>query len=410
MKRPESDRKKLAWRLALIAGFIVELVMIAVSVVSISRDSYEFSYGQTMAYIAIAIWIYIAYLKQRHADVSKFVVDEKIKTHAIIENLKEAVLVIDGRSVVMLYNSRAARMLGIQDVEWIGKDLAGKVDDAVRQSLESGFEGEIEGSILSGGGRFRLQIISLGGSEESAFRLIFLRKVVSSPMAAGHSGVCTNAGRVAHLIAEMQSTLAGVSGGADKESAVARARLLARASIARVELEGQDAKEKIGQKVLSGVLERRLIPVVDLIKPAVEEISGAAALAGVSVEFPYASVADLKAAGDGTLLALAIRQVLFNAVLEAIPGGKVVIRAGEMGSNVGIAVLDSGASIAPDAIGELYALDYVGARTGSNDPARVHGSGYYLARGIVEAHGGTVTVESPSEGGVRVVIMLQGAS
>ena len=75
-------KKKRLWQCLLVMGLICELAMISIFTVSMIKGFYRTSVWQSILFLAIGIWIYIAYLKQRHMDVSKFAVDEKIKTHA----------------------------------------------------------------------------------------------------------------------------------------------------------------------------------------------------------------------------------------------------------------------------------------------------------------------------------------
>jgi PAS domain S-box-containing protein len=90
-----------------------------------------------------------------------------------------------------------------------------------------------------------------------------------------------------------------------------------------------------------------------------------------------------------------ILQVLVNLVGNAVkftePGGVVTIVAAMRGDDVVLTVTDTGPGIPPEHVQHLFELYWHVRRT-----ARERGSGYGLAiaKGIVEAHGGRVWVES----------------
>lgn len=95
-----------------------------------------------------------------------------------------------------------------------------------------------------------------------------------------------------------------------------------------------------------------------------------------------------------------ILQVLANLVDNALkftsPGGRVEVRARGGAREVEVVVTDTGPGIPPDEVPHLFDLYWHARRAG-----RAEGSGYGLsiARGIVEAHGGRIWVESvPGEG------------
>ena len=405
-------RNKLIWRMVLLTGLAVELIMIAVSVISIAGDEYHFSFWQTIAFVAISIWIYIAYLKQRAIDISKSVVDEKIKTHALIENLRDGIMVLDEENRVLVLNSKAATVLGVPEVDCLGRDILGEFDDVVREALRTGREGEVEGVAVAGGKKVRLQMIRLQtGSEQGECRLVYVR-------AAGETATTEHvpapavgrAAGTARVVTCMTDELLGILATAKPADgrAVAMTKLILRGMAETVELEGLAARNLIRTKSMAGTLTRTVLPVSRLWADLAGALGTVETAAGVKLEFPDVACDRIKVNGDAVLLAAAMKQVLCNALQESIPGGRLVVKVGEMGSAVGVMVLDSGASVAKESAERLYNETYAGLPGMNGATVRAEGTGYYLARGIVEAHGGTMTAESPAEGGLRVMMMLPG--
>jgi two-component system sensor histidine kinase BaeS len=101
-----------------------------------------------------------------------------------------------------------------------------------------------------------------------------------------------------------------------------------------------------------------------------------------------------------------IREVLSNLVSNALryapPGSAVEIEASSDEQRVVLTVMDSGPGIPPDV------LPHVFERFAKSEDSRGSGLGLAIARGLVEAHGGTISVESGSTGTtMRVELPLE---
>ena len=109
--------------------------------------------------------------------------------------------------------------------------------------------------------------------------------------------------------------------------------------------------------------------------------------------------------GDTRRLGQAIGNVLGNALLYTEQGGQVLLRADGDPQEARILVSDNGRGIAPVEQARVFDRFHrtVDARPG--DAAAV-GLGLPLARQFVEAHGGTVALESQPDEGTTVTILL----
>ena len=96
-------------------------------------------------------------------------------------------------------------------------------------------------------------------------------------------------------------------------------------------------------------------------------------------------------------------QVVFNLVLNAIDatdkGGRIEVSATYAGGTLRLTVDDDGAGIAPEHLARLFRPYFTTKRHGT-------GLGLFVIRRIVEAHGGTVTVESTVGRGTTFAVAL----
>ncbi|MBZ0302223.1 MAG: HAMP domain-containing protein [Anaerolineae bacterium] len=107
-----------------------------------------------------------------------------------------------------------------------------------------------------------------------------------------------------------------------------------------------------------------------------------------------------------------IQRVLYNLLSNAIrhtpAGGEVLLEAEVAGSGVRVTVRDSGEGIASEDLPHIFERFYRGerARTRDKDGERGAGLGLAIARGLIEAHRGTIEVDSQPGHGARFVFTL----
>jgi PAS domain S-box-containing protein len=160
-------------------------------------------------------------------------------------------------------------------------------------------------------------------------------------------------------------------------------------------------------RIVAGKVDLDLRPVhpVTLIDAVVDSMRPAAVAKGVRLE----TSVDLRAgpvAGDPERL----QQVLWNLVANAIKftgrDGRVDIRLARTAPTVTIEVRDTGEGISAEMLPHIFER----FRQGESGRTRRHGGlgiGLALVKHLVEAHGGTVTAESPGRGGgTRVTVTL----
>lgn len=152
------------------------------------------------------------------------------------------------------------------------------------------------------------------------------------------------------------------------------------------------------------------VDVGTLLDSAVQAVS--ATRAGRDVRLAVEVAADLPPIdGDAEQLARVLANVLGNAVKFTPDGGSVSVRARRAGASAEIEVADTGVGI-PKAEQEHLFERFFRASTARAAAIQGTGLGLSIVKSIIEAHGGTVAVESDAGAGttVRLAVPLFAAS
>jgi two-component system sensor histidine kinase BaeS len=151
-------------------------------------------------------------------------------------------------------------------------------------------------------------------------------------------------------------------------------------------------------------LDRVPVDVPLLVELETRALAPSAGAAGV--ELAVGAIAPgLALLGDRQRLGQVLRNVLTNAIRHTRPGARVELRALAQGDRVAIEIEDHGSGIAAAHLAHLGERFY--RPDGSRDRRTGgRGLGLAIARGIVEAHGGTLAIHSQLGVGTRVTIAI----
>ena len=149
-------------------------------------------------------------------------------------------------------------------------------------------------------------------------------------------------------------------------------------------------------------VERRTEQVAPIVRSALAMVSPQAQQRGVAIS----SVIDSNVPavhGDAARLIQVLTNLLGNSLKYTERGGSVTVSASAQGDDVQITVRDTGSGIPADQLPRVFERYYTRKRGASKSGS---GLGLSIARGIVEAHGGRIWVDSTLGEGTTFFIAL----
>jgi signal transduction histidine kinase len=161
-------------------------------------------------------------------------------------------------------------------------------------------------------------------------------------------------------------------------------------------------------------LARERMPIDDLLSDALESVQSQANLCGVQVTGTIDGPLPLICV-DTRQMHRVLTNLLHNALRHTETGDAILLRATRAQTSdadgVRVEIVDTGSGISREDLPHIFERTYRGessrsrfsAERGSNQGGTGAGLGLTIARGIVEAHGGTLEAASPLEGDVKAL-------
>lgn len=177
----------------------------------------------------------------------------------------------------------------------------------------------------------------------------------------------------------------------------------------------QQQTENLGQlvedlfevaRLESGTLDLRLaaVPIRELVEETVDSVRAQADGQGIELAVS-ADPALPPLALDAPRMQRALLNLLQNALQHTPAGGRIEVLAQQRHEHVQLSVTDTGEGVAAEDQERIFERFYRGEQSRSRESGGA-GLGLAIARGIVEAHHGTIHVESVSGHGARFVVTL----
>ena len=100
-----------------------------------------------------------------------------------------------------------------------------------------------------------------------------------------------------------------------------------------------------------------------------------------------------------------LNNLIGNALRHTLAGGRVEVRAWRTGLGVEVSISDTGEGIRDEDLPHIFEGFYRGEKSRSRSTGGA-GLGLAISKGIVQAHGGEITVESKVGEGSRFIFTL----
>ncbi len=391
---------------------------------------------QLVLLLAAMVVIYLLYLKKEKEQVEDRVVGEKFRTGALLDALPLPAMMLDGEGTVLAANPRAARALGVDELELAGAAVGEAVGGDLGRRLAEGAAGSFVAAAREGR-QLRCTASPVGGAAGALpARLIVLepqgaqadsgaqaRPAASAPTApaaptaaAAPAQVAPACGRymadVAPLLERTANHLAMLSVAARASSPHEATRAAQLGGVAlrlaqaarRIRLAREI--ELLAAGALAGSLRPEEFDYSAMVRDAIEKVEALFNAAGVelAVEAPEAA---LPVRADRSRMELVLRDLLEVALAMTSEGGRVTVRAVVGSGEAEVSVTDTGCGMRRDELEAVFSADgkppvqeaYTG---GVRD-------GLQVAREIIEASGGQLWAESAPGRGTRFSLRIPGA-
>ncbi len=337
---------------------------------------------------------------------------EKAQMDVILQHMADGILLVDEHRRIVLVNPAAERMLGVSQHEALGRDHLEithhfDLDERLARVLATGQPESLEirrarpqGQILEA----RLAL-AMSGGERSV--LVMLRDITRARQLEQ-----MRTEFVSNVTHELRTPLTSIQGFAETllEGALDEPET-ARHFVEIMQRESRHLAALIDElldlsRVESGKFRMRRQPTAPqkLIAETVSRLAQKAERAGIQLMTEVPESLPLVSADPDRLIQV-LRNLVENAIKYTPAGGRVTLSARHEGGRVLIAVSDTGVGIPRADLGRIFERFYRvdKARTRSTGGT---GLGLAIAKHIVEAHGGTIAVESEVGKGSTFTVAL----
>lgn len=322
---------------------------------------------------------------------------ERGKLAAVLVNMSDAILIVDGDGKVRLLNPAAMLLFNVEEAQALGASLVTVVRNHQFVELwrKCILSGEPQTAVFEIGPEQRFiqaAAASLAPTIPDETLLVLHDLTRVRRLETVRRDFVSN---VSH---ELRTPLASLKALAETlQEGALEDPPAARRFLQQMENEIDNLTQMVREllelsRIESGrvPLERKWIAASDLVTPAVERMKLQAERAGLTLSLDCP--ADLPQVWvDRERIEQVLVNLLHNAIKFTPPGGTVQVQLGVENGRLLIAVRDSGVGIPPDALERIFERFYKAdkARSGGGT-----GLGLSIARHLIEAHGGRIWAES----------------
>lgn len=388
------SRRRIEPKIVLVVFLVLELVVIGLLFYSVflqvTMDEPPQNLVPWLATVAAVLGlVYFGYVEVRARKFSQHLIDEKLKTHSLLESMPTGVVILDSRQKILAINPKGAEVLGVGLEDVIERDFCSLVDEQTGNFLRSGSGGRIQALDPSGAKKYKLNITQL----KNGGQLIMVDELREG---AGTSpSVLQKVTRTLPMLMMRLWESIGkldVPQDPDRRRAFASVIVLVRKALNLFE---ESTQPRVGAKVKTDLK--------DAAKRLTERYASLCQAKSLQVEVTINGDTTVRA--DREMLSRTMDEIFFNALAYTKEGGKVQLTIEGGATDVQVQVRDTGVGMAMEDISQAFEMGYSGRR---QLPETEGGRGYglYYAKQVIDQHGGTIFVESKPDVGTRVTFTV----
>jgi two-component system sensor kinase FixL len=336
---------------------------------------------------------------------------------AVIESAVDAIVVIDTQGRIEAFNPAAERLFGYTEYELLGQNVTVLMPSPYREEHDTylarylatgqrkiiGLGREVVG-LRRDGTTFPLHLsvgeMNVNGERRFTGILHDLSARTEMERQLREQTALARLGEMAAVVAhEVKNPLAGIRGAVQiiggRLPAESTERVVVGEIVSRI-----DALSDLMKDLLIFARppkpQPQLVDVVELVRATVAMLKQDPAAREVLVEVDGSASPTM---ADANLMQIVFHNLLVNGAQAMQGQGVIHVSIRQDGASCLIAFADTGPGIPPDVREQVFAPFFTTKSRGS-------GLGLPTSRRLVEAHGGTIRVECPPDGGTTVVVSL----
>lgn len=344
--------------------------------------------------------------------------EEKSRLEAILGNMAEGVILVDAHKRIELMNAAAEAMFGLEATDALGRD---HLEVTHHFDLDQRLE-----TVLRTG---QPELIEVKRARPDQHQVLECRLALAGPLGAEHPGVLMvlrditrfrileqmRTEFVSNVTHELRTPLTSVRGFAETllEGALDDPQT-ARHFVGIIKRESEHLGRLIEDildlsRIESGKWKMRCEPILlpALIHDTVGRLQQRAEAAGVTLQIAVPE--HLRPIpGDRDRLAQVFINLVDNAIKYTPPNGTITVSAEDAGAALRIKVADTGAGMPRSDLSRIFERFYRVDKARSRQTGGT-GLGLSIVKHIIDAHGGTIGVESEVGQGTTFTLMLPGS-
>lgn len=334
---------------------------------------------------------------------------------AILDGLPHGILIQDVDGRVMTMNGAARDLLGVygdsKEAQQL-KSWAAQVSNKLGQEIAPGiFTIDETTQMRINHKMLHVQAASLVTMADKLMGTVLVLRDVTDKSVSGtrHKAMLNELAQDAHVSASLRVQMADTNlhstGVPDTMDDLAREIAQDSRAMQRMISEYHDLT-----LLRKNELREQAINVGDLMLALVDDWRSLALAAGIDLEISLPED-DVYVLGDEKRLRMALGNLIDNSLKYAAPGAQVFVQAYPIveESHLEFLVEDTGVGISPDELPHVFTRFYRGRPflpDGSRLKVPGSGQGLFLARQIIAAHGGQISLTSKPGAGTQVSILL----